>query len=529
MIPGREVLTVEKKPLPTGLQGFRYIRENGFYYVDKTAHIVRLTQDLRKHFFLSRPRRFGKSLLVSTLKEAFEGNEELFRGLDIHGKWDWSARHPVIRLDFAGGNFTHPDKIVQTTIELLEEAEGFAGIKSSDQNPETRLRRLIRKLYAQANQGVVLLVDEYDKPILDAIAIGDTDLAIANRDTLRGIYGVLKQTEDYMRFSFFTGVSKFSKTSLFSGVNNLNDITLAPKYSAICGYADSDLDSVFKAEIEGMDRERIRLWYNGYNWLGQQNMYNPYDILLLFETGKYEAWWYSTGSPTFLTRVLRNDRIYSVDIGHDSVSEELLSAFDVDNVDPLALLFQAGYLTIEGAEMDGQQTFYRLKYPNLEVRKSLNRLLEREFLPDIKCRPQEEKLKRLKGFLAKRNIKMIEKHLKSLLAGIPHQWYDNSQISNYEAHCASVFYSHFLGANLNVAVEDSSSRGRVDLVVRMKERVYVFEFKVSKRGSAKDAMKQLRKKGYGDKYVSAGIPIHLVAVEYSTKERNIVKFLVEDL
>ena len=249
--------------LPLGIQTFREIRSGDHYYVDKTAYVRRLL-DEGKHYFLSRPRRFGKSLFLDTCKELFEGNEPLFRGLDIHDRWDWSIRHPVLRLSFGGGNFMEPGSLHTNLMAQLDAVERRSGVASKYRSGPERLAALVEALHRKAGRPVAVLVDEYDKPILDTL---DTpDVARANRDFLRGVYGVVKDADAHVRFSFFTGVSKFSKVSLFSGLNNLIDITLEPEFSAVCGYTDRDLDTVFA--LAGLDRDLIREWYNGYRWLG---------------------------------------------------------------------------------------------------------------------------------------------------------------------------------------------------------------------------------------------------------------------
>ena len=260
--------------LPLGIQTFREIRaDDGYYYVDKTAYIRQLIGE-GKHYFLSRPRRFGKSLLLDTMQELFAGNEPLFRGLAIHDR-DWSVRHPVVRLEFGSGSYLEPGGLHEDAMAQLEAAAEDAGIAPRYDTAPVRFRHLIRELRRQAEQPVVVLVDEYDKPILDALET--PDVARANRDYLRGLYAAIKSSDADLRFTFLTGVSKFSKVSLFSGLNNLTDISLDPRYSAICGYLDADLDTVFAPELAGLDRQAVRAWYDGYSWRGEQRVYNPYD------------------------------------------------------------------------------------------------------------------------------------------------------------------------------------------------------------------------------------------------------------
>ena len=367
-----------RRKLPTGIQTFREIREDDCYYVDKTAFIRRLV-DEGKHYFLSRPRRFGKSLFLDTLKELFEGSEALFQGLDVHGSWDWSVRHPVVRLDFSSGHFGEPGYVHTNLMTQLSAIEQRTGVGSDHATAPERFRHLIAALRERAGQRVVVLVDEYDKPILDALE--KPEVARANRDYLRGLYSTIKFADAHIKFTLLTGVSKFSKVSLFSDLNNLVDITLEPEYSTLCGYTDADLDEVFAPELPGLDRDRIRDWYNGYGWLGEQKVYNPFDVLLLFRRRRFGAWWFETGTPTFLVDTLLARGVGSMELDGMRASDELLGAFDVDDIAPEALLFQTGYLTILDAEDVDGELLYRLGYPNREVRQSLNRSLLNALVP----------------------------------------------------------------------------------------------------------------------------------------------------
>ena len=287
--------------LPIGIQTFREIREEDCYYVDKTPYIQRLAHE-GKHYFLSRPRRFGKSLFVDTLKELFEGNEPLFEGLAIHGHWDWPVRYPVLRLDFSRGNYRTPGYLHQSLMAQLDAVERQTNVASDYSTGPERFGHLLEALHHRTGQRVVVLVDEYDKPILDALDAPET--ARANRDYLQGLYSTVKFADAHVKFTFLTGVSKFSKVSLFSGLNNLTDITLNPYYSAVCGYTDADLDTVFEPELADLDRKAIRDWYNGYNWRGAEKVYNPFDILLLFFHREFDAYWFETGTPSFLIETL---------------------------------------------------------------------------------------------------------------------------------------------------------------------------------------------------------------------------------
>ena len=511
-----------KRKLPIGIQTFRKIREEGCYYVDKTAFAERLIGE-GSHYFLSRPRRFGKSLFVDTLKELFEGNEALFEGLDVHGRRDWSVRHPVLRLDFGSGNFEDPDLLPREAMAQLDAIERRAGVEARYDTAPARFRRLIEALHERAGQRVAVLVDEYDKPILDAL--GAPEAARANRRFLHGLYSTIKASDAHVEFTFLTGVSKFSKVSLFSGLNNLKDITLDPRYSAICGYTEADLDTVFAPELPGLDRDEIRRWYNGYGWLGEEKVYNPFDILLLFDTRRFKAHWFETGSPTFLVQTLLEREVAAPSLEEGIAGEDLLSAFDVDDVATEALLFQTGYLTITGEEDAGGEPVYRLGYPNHEVRLSLNRSLLRAMAPDV-SRQTRDRI-RLRQLLEANDFEGVEALFRSFFAGIPHQWHTKNDVARYEGWYASVFYSHFAAAGLDVRVEDSTSRGRLDMAVLFNANVYLFEFKMVAKDPEGSALAQLEARGYADKYRHLGQPIHLIGVEFSREDRNLAAFAVE--
>ena len=516
-----------KRKLPTGIQTFREIREDDCYYVDKTAHIERLI-DRGKYYFLSRPRRFGKSLLVDTLKELFEGNEALFRGLHIHERWDWSARHPVVKLSFGGAGFRAPGDLPTNLIEQLDHLERQARITPRYDSAPGRFRYLIRTLHERTGQRVVVLVDEYDKPILDALTAsapsepGATGLAKTNRDALRSLYGNIKECDADIRFAFLTGVSKFTKVSLFSELNNLDDITLAPRYATLCGYTDADLDTVFAPELDGLDRDAIRDWYNGYHWRGEEKVYNPFDILLLFKHREFAAHWFETGSPAFLTETLKERGVGPLDLDRMIASNALLSTFDVDHMATEALLFQTGYLTIAEERGRGGRTSYRLGYPNREVREGLNEHLLQAIGWD-EARAIEAR-DRIYDLLHAGDFTGLEAHFRALFAGIPYHRHTRNDIARFEGYYASVLYAYFQALGVPVTVEDASAAGRLDLAVRAGGRVYLFEFKVVEQAGEGAALAQLQARGYADKYRAAGEPIHLVGVEFSPDARNLAAF-----
>ena len=505
--------------LPIGIQSFRKLRESNCYYVDKTGYALRLAEE-GTHYFLSRPRRFGKSLFLDTLKELFAGSRELFEGLQAYEHWDWSRRHSVVKLSFGKGNFKEPGYLHTNLTARLGVIERATGVEPLHDTGPERLDHLLRTLHDQTGQRVVVLVDEYDKPILDALK--QPDIARANRDYLRGLYSVFKDCDAHVRFCFLTGVSKFSKVSLFSGLNNLIDITLEPSYSSICGYTESDLDTLFAPELPGLDRERVRDWYNGYSWGGDEAVYNPFDALLLFRKREFKAWWFETGTPTFLVETLVDRGVASPSLDGMLASEKLLGTFDVGRIATEALLFQTGYLTIRDREDKGGKHYYRLGYPNREVRESLNESLLEYLSGDD---PQREaNSMRLYDLLQAADFSGLERLFHAVFAGIPHEWHNRNEIARYEGYYASVFYSYFAGLGLDVTVEDSSSSGRLDMAVRVGGRVYLFEFKLLERAGTGAAMSQLRERGYADKYRHLGEPVHLVAVEFSSETRNLAGF-----
>ena len=509
--------------LPIGIQTFRKLREQNCYYVDKTPYIRRLL-DEGTHYFLSRPRRFGKSLFLDTLKELFEGSEELFAGLHIHAGHDWSQRHPVVRLSFGGGSFTGPDALEANVMEQLAAAERRLGVETEHLTAAGRFAFLLEALHRQTGQRVAVLVDEYDKPILDVLE--EHEVARANRDYLRGLYGVIKDNDAHVRFTFLTGISKFSKVNLFSQLNNLTDITLDPVYSSICGYTEDDLDTVFAPELGGLDREQVREWYNGYSWRGDEKMYNPYDVLLLLRRHEFEAHWFETGTPAFLVDKLFERRVSTVSVGDMVSTGELLSAFDVHHIGTEALLFQTGYLTITGEERLGGKTLYRLGYPNREVRQGLNEHLLRHLVQDTA--QQTANSIRLARLLEAHDCAGLETLFHAFFASIPYQWYTNNHIADFEGFYASVFYSYFAALGYDITVEESSSHGRLDMAVRTAGHVYLFEFKVAEMAPPGSALAQLQERRYADKYRAAGEPIHLIGVEFSRATRNITAFETAD-
>ena len=510
------------RKLPIGIQTFAEIRRRGCYYVDKTAKILELI-DNGKCYFLSRPRRFGKSLLVDTIKELFEGNAPLFEDLHIYRHWDWRGRHPVVRLDLSG-SFRTPAELEENLLDQFADIAEEAGIAADAKTAAVGLRRLIRGLRRHSGQRVAVLVDEYDKPILDALRT--PELARANRDFLHGVYSIIKACDADIEFALLTGVSRFSKVSIFSGLNNLADITLDPRYSSLCGYTDDDLDTTFADRVAGLDRKAIRDWYNGYNWLGKETVYNPYDMLLLFDRREFDAYWFETSTSTHVVDQLLERNVSALDMDNALTGGELLSNFDVGDVATEALLFQSGYLTIRSVERDGRRPFYRLGYPNREVRLCLTeRLLDRLGAKEQLGEARRLELPRL---LRAKNFHGLEGWLRSMFASIPYQWHTKNNIADYEGYYASVFYALFAAQDFDVIVEDSSSRGRLDMAVLYEDvGIYLFEFKVVETQAQGQALAQLQQRDYAAKYRKRQWPTYLIGVEFSKEARNLAGFDVQ--
>ena len=519
---------MQKQLLPIGIQDFRTIREEGFYYVDKTSLIFELV-DRGVYYFLSRPRRFGKSLLIDTLLESFLGNEPLFRGLAIHDQWDWNETYPVIRLSFDGvGN--EPGDLAHNIQEQLKTIERNFGLKlgsPTDEGPD-RFMDLLDKLHRKTGRRVVVLVDEYDKPVLDVL--DKPDLAESNRDYLRAFYGIIKGAARDVRFVFVTGISRLTMASMFSGLNNLENITLDPRFATICGFTDNDLDTVFAPELNGLDRSEIRRRYLGYNWLGEERLYNPWDILLLLDERAFKAHWFETGTAQMIYQKIVEEKRNLLELEKTLADEGLMSSFDESNIDLRALMFQSGYLTITGETFLGNEKVFELGFPNHEVRQNFSKgLLIHAGLERVKLLETGNALLNL---LIEEDFDAFSKQLKTYLAGIPHQWYDAGGVNRFEAYYAGMLYFCFRAVGANVIAEDASSHGRADMVLLHGSKLFVFEFKMVGEGESPEsaldqAMLQIHERGYADKYRDRDEPIHLVAAVFGSERRNLRELRAE--
>jgi hypothetical protein len=512
-----------RRKLPIGIQTFAKLREEGCYYVDKTAHAMQLIES-GSYYFLSRPRRFGKSLFLDMLKELFEGKQALFTGLAAESRWDWSKKYPVIRISFSDGVLQSRAELNGRIHEILQDNQQRLGVSCTHQSIGGRFEQLIAEVHRSTGQRAVVLIDEYDKPILDNI--DNNAVALEMREGLKNLYSVLKGADEHLKFVFLAGVSKFSKVSLFSGLNHLTDITLDKTYSSICGYTEGDVDTVFAPELPGLDRALIRQWYNGYNWLGEP-VYNPFGLLQLFRSREFKPHWFETGTPTFLIKLLEQRQQFTPDLSRIVASESLLSTFDVDNIPVEALMFQAGYLTIKDVWQAPGLMELTLKYPNLEVQAALNSSLLQSLTGGLHVPgPQISQLYKL---LMAQDFAGLKNLFHAFYASIANDWYRKNELSNFEGYYVSIFYSYFAALGLEMRLEDPTNQGRIDMTVLFNGQVFLFEFKVVEMNPAGAALQQIKDMGYADKYRSRGEPIHLIGVEFSQVSRNIVGFEVQTL
>lgn len=512
---------MSQKQFPIGIQNLSELRQGNYYYVDKTAKIIELI-NTSKYIFLSRPRRFGKSLTLDTIAELFAGNKSLFTALYAENNWQWGTQYPIIRISFGGGASSENNQASDVILDTLRFLEEKWQVTNNLKTTSARFKAIIEQCYQTTGQKVVILVDEYDKPILDNLT--DPDKAIIIRNELRDFYGVIKDSDAYIHFAMLTGVSKFSKINLFSGLNNLYDITLDRRFSALCGYTQTELESVFAPELDQIDLEELKQWYNGYNWTGEA-VYNPFDILLFLEDPlkTYKPYWIETGNATFLIDKIINEQVNLAKIEKAFVDNEVLSSFDVGDISPIALLFQTGYLTIDSVGSKIGMIAYTLKLPNKEVQQSLHRLVLNHYLNKQidTFAPRSE----LYDSLLAHDLDKLEAIIKAFVASIPHNWHRNNPIANYEGYWASVFYALFASLGFKTITEDATSLGNIDMTLIVYNHIYIFEFKVV--GGQTDqpqgtALAQIQNKHYADKYQTPNHIIHQIGIEFNKEMYTVV-------
>ncbi len=508
------------KKLPVGIYTLKKIVKGNYLYIDKTDIALDIIEN-NEYVFLSRPRRFGKSLFLDTLKNIFEANKELFKGLYIYDKYDWTKKYPVIKISFSGNIYSKED-LNRNLLHIMENIQKDLKITCKNQtDANICFSELIRETSEKYKSQVVVLIDEYDKPILDNITKPENAQEI--REGLRDFYTRIKDNDQYLKFAFLTGVSKFSKTSIFSGLNNITDITLNPKYGNVCGYTQNDIESSFLPYLEGVDLEKLKTWYNGYNFL-KDKVYNPYNILLFIQNGKlYKNYWFETGTPTFLIKLIKENNYFLPKLSDISVGDELLNSFDVNNIKVETLFFQTGYLTIDEVSTTIFETLeYKLKIPNKEVQISLNNKFIDYLTRDNSLNTTKTNIYQS---LLDANLKEFKKVLIALFASIPYNNYVNNNILSYEGYYASVIYACLSSLGLNIIAEDVTNKGRIDLTVILNKKVYILEFKVlNSTPKTNTALNQIIKNNYHEKYMDKYKEIYQIGIIFNEKKRNIVKF-----
>lgn len=517
--------------LPIGVQSFEVMRNEGFVYVDKTEYVVKLAAESRV-FFLSRPRRFGKSLFLSTLKAYFLGKKDLFKGLyiedaeqkraEIEGGEAW-VNYPVLHLDFTAKNYADTKALHDILNAHLREWEEEFKIEKTEEAPDGRFRNLIKRIYEKTGKQSVILVDEYDKPLLETMIINEP-LNEEYRRILKGFYGVIKSCDEYIRFAFLTGVTKFSKVSIFSDLNNLRDISMLPEYDAVCGITQKEMEEVFRPEIielgkaQGLSEEetlaKLKQKYDGYHFSENSvNVYNPFSLLNVFAGKVFRSFWFSTGTPTFLVKALQKQDVFIRDILENAeMSENALQDYRPDINNPIPILFQSGYLTLK--DYDERLGLYKLGFPNDEVKYGfLDNLI-----PSYTSIAKDASGLFIGNFvraIEKGDTESFMKRLYTACAGLPYSLASKENVQMRERDYQIAFYIIFSLMGQFVQTEVVSSKGRADCVVHTDDTVYIFEFKLMNSGTPKEAIQQIKEKGYAEPYKTSGKKIVLIGAVFA--------------
>ncbi len=517
------------KNLPLGIQTFCDIIKENYLYIDKTEDIYNLLADGGQYYFLSRPRRFGKSLLISTLKELFSGNKELFKGLWIYDKWTWE-KYPVVHLDLSTITFKTPEMLEKALEAKIERIAADYNIQlNQDLFLKEKFGQLLEKM--SQKQKVVILIDEYDKPMIEYVEANEREKANQIRSVLKSFYGVIKASDPFLRFVFITGVSKFAKISVFSDLNNLLDITLVEKFATLLGYTEGEMKHYFPSYFEQMAEKRgvskeylaetVRKWYNGYSWNGNDYVYNPFSILSFFTVGSFGNFWFSTGTPTFLLNLIKDQQTNITEFEHLPVSSYIFDTYDIEDMEISSLLFQTGYLTIKKITVKNEEQTFQLSYPNYEVRKSFLTHLFGEYTQK-KMGFNSRSLKRMEKALDTEDMPGFIQEVKTLFSSIPY----NIFIGEREAYYHSIIYLVLSLNGASVQVEDPTNTGRIDAVVETQNKIYIMEFKM---GSEQEALKQIKEKKYYEKFQGKDKEIVLVGIGFDAEKRNIGNYLLENL
>ena len=523
---------------PIGMQSFDQIREEGFVYVDKTALVYDLVTN-GKIYFLSRPRRFGKSLLLSTLENYFLGRKDLFRGLAIDSLEKEWAEYPVFHLDFNAINFTKPYALDETLQGFIDDAEKKYGIRSSITQFGLRFNQILEAAHEKTGRRAVVLIDEYDKPLLDVMNSDIPSPVVAgevktledyNRNILKGFYSVFKLADKHLKFVMLTGVTKFSQVSVFSGFNQPDDISYDGRYDALCGITKDELLSVFKDQIKELGRVNgmtedetiamLKRKYDGYHF--SENMldvFNPFSLLNCFQKCKFKDYWFSTGTPTYLVRLLSDNHENVNELaGRDYPPAEFVD-YKATKQRPLPMLYQSGYLTIKG--YDPLLDVYRLDFPNEEVRSGMASAIASDYFSSENY--SDSWIVDVTRTLMKGDLEKFKLQLAAFLSGISYRFQRKDDAMECERHFQYTFYLiMLLLGKYNTYIEKETSQGRIDFVLECPDYVYIFEFKLN--STAEFALKQIDEKGYASPYAADKRKIYKVGISFSSETGTVNDF-----
>ena len=533
------------RKLPLGIQSFKDLREKKFLYVDKTAYLSRLVNN-SKAYFLSRPRRFGKSLFLSTLAAYFLGQKELFKDLYIEQAEEEQAvreqrsawlEYPVLYLDFNTKNYSNEQALTAILNAHLRDWEETFALEQRDEAPDIRFKDLIQRIYRQTGKQVVILVDEYDKPLLQTMGVNE-ELNEKYRNELKAFYSVIKTCDQYIRFAFLTGVTKFSKISIFSDLNNLKDISLHESYAGMCGISQKELETNFQPEIQALAQKQgldyaealttLKQWYDGYLFHpAGEGMYNPYSLLNVLDDKEIKSYWFGTGTPTFLVNFLKEAHYYIPDLdGNVELDEEGLQTYRAVAQDALPILFQAGYLTIK--EYISDLRLYRLGFPNNEVRYGfLHNLLPA--YSDVPFGQTGVWIGRFIQDIRKGNVDEFMERLKSIISSIAYDNFTEQNLKLREQNYQTAVYLVFKLMGQFAQTEVHCATGRSDCIVKTADTVYIFEFKLSGNGSAEDALNQIKEHRYAEQYKADSKKIVLIGSSFDEQARTIKEWKTEVL
>ena len=520
--------------LPIGIQDFEKIRTGGYLYIDKTEHVYRLASE-GSYYFLSRPRRFGKSLLLSTIKALFLGKRELFKGLAIDQKedWDWAV-HPVLHLDLNTEKYDKPEVLHDRINLFLEENEQIYGKREAERSLGTRFEGIIKRAYEKTGQRVVILVDEYDKPLLQAI--GNRELQDEYRGTLKGFYGALKSMDGCIKFAMLTGVTKFGKVSVFSDLNNLRDISLDYDFHSICGITEQELLSYFPTQIDALAErskltreeciEKLRRMYDGYHFdEDSPGMYNPFSVLNTFQTRKFGSYWFETGTPTYLVELLRRHYYDLEEMATSEVTADVLNSIDAESTNPIPVIYQSGYLTIKGYKSEFKK--YILGFPNEEVAEGFIKYLAPFYLDNREKRSVFD-IEKFTSDVREGKPEQFLSRMKSLFASAP---YDSVK-GDKENHFQNMMWVVFKMMGFYSQTEYHTSDGRIDLLVETPQYRYIMEFKLD--GTAEEALQQIKDKNYQLQFFGDALATkkdqgktYIIGVNFSKETRTIDRWVIE--